>query len=112
MDKEKIITYWSYIKPEISYTVNDLIALTVAKFYSNLNSIDLVSLNLLDESFNYYYWFICKNTGDLYFVNLNVDGRLYQLQKDIKEAVVCAIHAASITVQHLGVYAPSWEEIE
>ena len=87
MDKEKIITYWSYIKPEISYTVNDLIALTVAKFYSNLNSIDLVSLNLLDESFNYYYWFICKNTGDLYFVNLNVDGRLYQLQKDILQAL-------------------------
>ena len=87
MDKEKIITYWSYNKPEISYQVNDLIALRVAKFYSNLNSIDLVSLNLLDESFNYYYWFICKNTGDLYFVNLNVDGRLYQLQKDILQAL-------------------------
>jgi predicted RecB family nuclease len=87
MDKEKIITHWSYNKPEFSYQVNDLIALKVAKFYSNLNSIDLVSLNLLDESFNYYYWFICKNTGDLYFVNLNVDGRLYQLQKDILQAL-------------------------
>jgi predicted RecB family nuclease len=87
MDKEKIITYWSYNKPEISYQVNDLIALKVADFYSKLNSIDLVSLNLLDESFNYYYWFICKNTGDLYFVNLNVDGRLYQLQKDILQAL-------------------------
>lgn len=87
MDKEKIITYWSYPKPEDSYRTNDLIALKVAKFYSNLNSIDLVNLNLLDESFSHYYWFICKNTGDLYFVNLNVDGRLFQLQKDILQAL-------------------------
>ena len=49
MDKEKIINHWSYNKPEILYQVNDLISLTVAKFYSNLNSNDLVSLNLLDE---------------------------------------------------------------
>lgn len=87
MDKQKIITYWSYDKPESTCQVNDLIALKISKFYSNLNSIDLVNLNLLDESFNYYYWFICKNTGDLYFINLNVDGRLYQLQKDILQAL-------------------------
>ena len=87
MDKEKIITYWSYSKPEETYKLNDLIALKVAKFYSNLNSVDLVNLNLLDESFSYYYWFMCKNTGDLYFINLNVDGRLFQLQKDILQAL-------------------------
>jgi D-beta-D-heptose 7-phosphate kinase/D-beta-D-heptose 1-phosphate adenosyltransferase len=47
--------------------------------------------------------------GDTFLAALAVN---YLLQKDIKEAVVCAIHAASITVQHLGVYAPSWEEIK
>ena len=47
--------------------------------------------------------------GDTFLAALVVN---YLLQKDIKEAVVCAIHAASITVQHLGVYAPSWEELE
>lgn len=87
MDKEKIITYWSYSKPESSYQINDLIALKVSQFFSKLNSIDLVNLNLLDESFSYYYWFLCKNTGDLYFINLNIDGRLYQLQKDILQAL-------------------------
>ncbi len=87
MDKEKIITYWSYSKPEETQKLNDLIALKVAKFYSSLNSVDLINLNLLDESFSYYYWFMCKNTGDLYFINLNVDGRLFQLQKDILQAL-------------------------
>lgn len=87
MDKQKITTHWSYSKPEESHTFNDLIALKVAKFYSTLNSVDLVNLNLLDESFCHYYWFICKNTGDLYFINLNVDGRLFQLQKDMLQAL-------------------------
>jgi D-beta-D-heptose 7-phosphate kinase/D-beta-D-heptose 1-phosphate adenosyltransferase len=47
--------------------------------------------------------------GDTFLAALAVN---YLLQKDIKEAVVCAIHAASITVQHLGVYAPSWKELK
>ena len=47
--------------------------------------------------------------GDTFLAALAVN---YLLQKDIKEAVVCAIHAASITIQHLGVYAPSWKELE
>ena len=89
MDKQTIINYWSYIKTECSYQLNDLIALEVSKLYSKLNlkSIDLINLNLLDESFNYYYWFICKNTGNLYFINLNIDGRQYQIQKDILQAL-------------------------
>ena len=87
MDKEKIINYWSYSKPESTYKTNDLVAHKVAKFYSNLNSINLVNLNLLDESSNYYYWFICSETGELYFINLNIDGRLHQLQKDILQSL-------------------------
>jgi D-beta-D-heptose 7-phosphate kinase/D-beta-D-heptose 1-phosphate adenosyltransferase len=47
--------------------------------------------------------------GDTFLAALAVN---YLLRKDIKEAVVCAIHTASITVQHLGVYAPSWKELK
>jgi bifunctional ADP-heptose synthase (sugar kinase/adenylyltransferase) len=36
----------------------------------------------------------------------------YLTQKDIAPAIKYAIKAASITVQHLGVYAPTWEELE
>lgn len=36
----------------------------------------------------------------------------YLTQKDIKTAIPYAIRAASITVQHFGVYAPTWEELE
>jgi bifunctional ADP-heptose synthase (sugar kinase/adenylyltransferase) len=36
----------------------------------------------------------------------------YLTQKDIKAAIPYAIRAASITVQHSGVYAPTWEELE
>lgn len=36
----------------------------------------------------------------------------YLTQKDIKAAIPYAIKAASITVQHSGVYAPTWEELE
>ncbi len=87
MDKDKIINYWSYTKPESAYKSNDLLAQKVAKFYSNLNSIELVNLNLLDESFNHYYWFMCANTGDLYYINLNIDERACQLCKDILQAL-------------------------
>jgi bifunctional ADP-heptose synthase (sugar kinase/adenylyltransferase) len=36
----------------------------------------------------------------------------YLTQQDITKAIPYAIRAAGITVQHLGVYAPTWEEIE
>jgi hypothetical protein len=87
MNTEKVINYWTYPKSESTYKSTDLLVVEIAKFYSNLKSVDLVNLNLLDESLNYYYWFICKNTGDLYFINLNIDERLYQLHKDILQAL-------------------------
>jgi bifunctional ADP-heptose synthase (sugar kinase/adenylyltransferase) len=36
----------------------------------------------------------------------------YLTQQDIAPAIEYAIKAASVTVQHLGVYAPTWEELE
>jgi D-glycero-beta-D-manno-heptose-7-phosphate kinase len=36
----------------------------------------------------------------------------YLTQKKIAPAIEYAIRAASVTVQHLGVYAPTWEELE
>ena len=36
----------------------------------------------------------------------------YLTQKDMAIAIPYAIRAASVTVQHLGVYAPTWEELE
>jgi D-beta-D-heptose 7-phosphate kinase/D-beta-D-heptose 1-phosphate adenosyltransferase len=36
----------------------------------------------------------------------------YLTHKDIEPAIKYAIRAASVTVQHLGVYAPTWEELE
>jgi D-beta-D-heptose 7-phosphate kinase/D-beta-D-heptose 1-phosphate adenosyltransferase len=36
----------------------------------------------------------------------------YLTHKDIEPAIRYAIRAASVTVQHLGVYAPTWEELE
>ncbi len=87
MDKEKIINYWSYNKQKSKYQLNELIAETVAKFYSDLHSINLVNLNLLNESFNHYFWFICSNTGNLYFINLNIDGKVYQFGDDILQAL-------------------------
>lgn len=36
----------------------------------------------------------------------------YLTQRDIAAAIPYAIRAASVTVQHFGVYAPSWDELE
>lgn len=87
MDKSNIISYWSYEKPTEKSKIQDFLAEKVTKFYSDLNNIELVNLNLLDESFNYYYWFICRKTGELYFINLIINNREYQLSKDIIQAL-------------------------
>lgn len=87
MDKSNIISYWSYEKPSEKSKIQDLLVEKLAKFYSDLNNIDLVNLNLLDELFNYYYWFICRKTGELYFINLIINDREYQLSKDMIQAL-------------------------
>ena len=87
MDKSNIISYWSYEKPTDKNKTQDYLVAKLAKFYSDLNNIDLVNLNLLDESFNYFYWFICRKTGELYFINLIVNNREYQLSKDMIQAL-------------------------
>ena len=42
---------------------------------------------IVDESFNYFYWFICRKTGELYFLNLIIDNREFQLSKDMIQAL-------------------------
>jgi predicted RecB family nuclease/REP element-mobilizing transposase RayT len=87
MDKSNIISYWSYEKSSDKNKTHDYIVNKLAKFYSDLNNIDLVNLNLLNESFNYFYWFICRKTGELYFINLIINNREYQLAKDMIQAL-------------------------
>jgi hypothetical protein len=87
MDKLKIINHWSYQKSNESITLHDKLIFELANFYSQLNNIELVNLNLLDESFKLYYWFLCRKTGELYFLNLIIDEREYQLTKDIVQAL-------------------------
>jgi hypothetical protein len=83
MDKEQIINEWTY--QSLNNKTNDilLLSLKLAVFYSSINCVELINLNLLDESLNCYYWFICKKTGNLYYINLNIDDRQYQTQKNI-----------------------------
>ena len=86
MDITNIITYWSYKKSSEENEINEIqnfLVKKLAKFYSDENDIDLINLNLLDEIFNYYYWFICCKTGELYFINLIINNQEYQLSKDI-----------------------------
>ncbi len=87
MDKQKLIEYWSYEKPKESLKIHDYLADKLSVFYSQLNDINLISLNLLDESFNYYYWYLCKKTGELYFLNMIIDKREFQLSKDMIPAL-------------------------
>lgn len=87
MNKTNIIDYWSYEKSLECYSTHDTIALKLADFYSKLYNLNLVNLNLLDETFHFCYWFICKNTGELYFINMIIDGREYQLTKDINQVL-------------------------
>lgn len=47
--------------------------------------------------------------GDTFLAALTVE---YLTQRDIAAAIPYAIRAASVTVQHFGVYAPTWAELE
>ena len=83
MDKLNIISHWSYNKSSNKNNTFDDLVNNLINFYSNRNNVELVNLNLLDELFNYFYWFICRKTGELYFINLIIDNKEYQEQKDI-----------------------------
>lgn len=83
MDKTSIISYWSYDKCHDEDTIYDYLAIKLADYYSEQNDLDLISLNLLDESSENYYWFICKKTGELYFINLIINNKSFQLSKNI-----------------------------
>jgi hypothetical protein len=67
----EIINNWSYNKQ--SNNTNDLLALYLCNYYSKENNLDLQNLNLLNETFNNHYWFICKKTNELYFLNMIIN---------------------------------------
>ena len=47
--------------------------------------------------------------GDTFLAALVTE---YLTQHDVSKAIPYAVRAAGVTVQHLGVYAPTWEELE
>jgi hypothetical protein len=81
MDKEQIIKEWTY--QSLNNKTNDILSLKLAIFYSSINCVELINLNLLDQAFNYYYWFICKKTDNIYYINLNINDKQHQTQKDV-----------------------------
>ena len=67
MNKIEIINYWSYTK--FTSSQNENLIINIANKYSKENNLELINLNLLDEIFNTNYWFICKKTGKLFYLN-------------------------------------------
>lgn len=57
---------------------NNLIIYEVVNFYSELNSTDfnLQSLDVIDNLFNSYYWYICLNTKTLYYMNIIINDQI------------------------------------
>jgi len=87
MDKQTLINHWAYQKPIDSLKIHDVLSNKLCDYYSKLNNLDLVNLNLLDETYNQYYWYICKKSGILYYINLIIDNREFQLTKEIIPAL-------------------------
>jgi hypothetical protein len=67
----EIFNIWSYNKQ--SNNINDLLANEIGNYYSNYNNLELINLNLLNETFNNHYWFYCKKTNELYFINMIIN---------------------------------------
>lgn len=87
MNKQTLINHWAYEKPTESLKIHDVLSKKLCDYYSKLNNLDLVNLNLLDESYNHYYWYICRKSGVLYYINLIIDNREFQLTKEIIPAL-------------------------
>lgn len=65
MDKINIINYWAY-----DNSIENNLIINLANKYSKENNLELINLNLLDKVFNTNFWFLCKKTGKLFFLNL------------------------------------------
>jgi hypothetical protein len=87
MNKQTLINYWAYEKSIESLKLYDVLSKKLCDYYSKLNNLDLLNLNLLDETYNHYYWYICKKTGILHYINLIIDNRDFQLTKEIIPAL-------------------------
>jgi hypothetical protein len=82
----KILNIWSYNTE--SNSTNDLIAKELGNYYSIQNKLDLLNLNLLNDIFNNHNWFMCKNTGELYFINLiinNYENKYFDISQALSE---------------------------
>ena len=65
-----IINYWSNIKLTENKNLYDNLIINFANKYSEQNNLDLINLNLLDKVFDSKYWFLCKKTSKLFFLNI------------------------------------------
>lgn len=65
------LVYWSDIENKQESNSNDKLVNNIIKKISDLYQINLVELKILEKLTNYYYWFFCKKTGDIYNLNLN-----------------------------------------
>ncbi len=77
---------WSYNKQ--SNSTNDLIATELANYYSIQNNLDLLNLNLLNDTFKNHNWFICKKTNELYFLNMiinNYENKILNISQALSE---------------------------
>jgi len=70
MYNKNIINHWTYIKSTENKNLYDNLIINFANKYSEQNNLDLINLNLLDKVFDSNYWFLCKKTGKLFFLNI------------------------------------------
>ena len=47
MNKQTLINHWAYEKPTESLKIHDVLSKKLCDYYSKLNNLDLVNLNLL-----------------------------------------------------------------
>ncbi len=67
-NNHSIINYWSYKTDNI----NDL-KYKLSEYYSKIDNVELVNLNLIEDIFKHNHWFYCNKTKEIYFMNIIID---------------------------------------
>jgi len=65
MNKSNIIKKWVCVKQN-----DNILIIDIANKYSKQNNLELINLNLLDDISKCNYWFLCKKSGKLFFLNI------------------------------------------
>ena len=73
-----IIKKWSYVSPILDNIIPEFI-----KKYSIDNNLELVELNLLNETFGSKYWAICLKTNQLFAFNTNTIDEYNKILKEL-----------------------------